>query len=308
MSSTSLTDADRYESFRSALVDAGLLLPLGTDGLYGRSGVLEGVIDGIAAMVCRLAANDGAALVRFPPVIPRWVFERTDYLRSFPDLTGAVRTFTGNDRDHARLLAEAEAGGDWSELLSPSDVMLCPAACHPLYPTLTGTLPAGGQRFDVQGWCFRHEPAIDPARLQAFRQHEIVFVGEADAARAHRDRWVERGASALSDLGLDVRAEAANDPFFGRVGRMLAANQRDENLKTELVAEVASPETLTAILSSNCHLDHFGAPFDILTADGDVAHSACVGFGLERICLALFSRHGLDVDRWPSEVRGRLWP
>ena len=38
-------------------------------------------------------------------------------------------------------------------------------------------------------------------------------------------------------------------------------------------------------------------------ADGEVAHSACVGFGMERIALALFRTHGLDPATWPVSVR-----
>ena len=41
------------------------------------------------------------------------------------------------------------------------------------------------------------------------------------------------------------------------------------------------------------------------TADGEVAHTACVGFGMERIALALFRTHGLDPERWPRRVRER---
>ena len=88
---------------------------------------------------------------------------------------------------------------------------------------------------------------------------------------------------------------------------MLSANQRDDELKIEIVAEIASAESPTAILSSNCHQDHFGASFGITTASGDVAHSACVGFGLERITLALLRRHGLDATSWPAAVRDRLF-
>jgi hypothetical protein len=46
--------------------------------------------------------------------------------------------------------------------------------------------------------------------------------------------------------------------------------------------------------------------FNIRTAEGDVAHSACVGFGLERVALALFKTHGLEVCAWPLEVRNVL--
>ncbi len=111
----------------------------------------------------------------------------------------------------------------------------------------------------------------------------------------------------MADLGLKVEAVVANDPFFGRVGSMLAANQRESALKFELVATVSSDETPTAIVSCNCHVDHLTVPFGISAAGGAEAHSACVGFGLERIVLGLFAEHGLDPDRWPHETRKRLW-
>jgi hypothetical protein len=38
-----------------------------------------------------------------------------------------------------------------------------------------------------------------------------------------------------------------------------------------------------------------------------MAHTGCVGFGLERLALALFKHHGLDVAGWPASVRGILW-
>jgi hypothetical protein len=36
------------------------------------------------------------------------------------------------------------------------------------------------------------------------------------------------------------------------------------------------------------------------------AHTACLGFGLERITLALLRTHGLDVSTWPAAVREEL--
>jgi seryl-tRNA synthetase len=202
----------------------------------------------------------------------------------------------------------AESGGEWTALLEAAGVSLCPAACHPLYPTLTGTQPAGGTRYDVAGWCYRHEPSIDPARMQAFRMHELVYVGDEVGAREHRDRWLELGRDTLAGLGLDVETVVANDPFFGRAGRILANNQREETLKYEIVTPIDSIEHPTAIASSNCHLDHFGQPFGITTADGEVAHSCCFGFGLDRITLALLRTHGLEPRDWPSATRERLWP
>jgi seryl-tRNA synthetase len=159
---------------------------------------------------------------------------------------------------------------------------------------------------DLLTFVFRHEPSDDPARMQCFRQREFVRLGTPDAAVAHRDEWIRRALEMHRSVGLDVRTVLANDPFFGRGGRVMKATQREQNLKYELVVPITSEEKPTAITSSNCHLDHFGLAFDIRTADGNVAHSACVGFGLERIALALFKTHGMDPDAWPREVRSVL--
>jgi seryl-tRNA synthetase len=87
---------------------------------------------------------------------------------------------------------------------------------------------------------------------------------------------------------------------------MMAATQREQVLKFELVFPVATSEKPTAITSCNYHLDHFGHAFDIRQADGSPAHTACIGFGLERIALALFMTHGFDPDHWPAEVKSVL--
>ena len=175
-----------------------------------------------------------------------------------------------------------------------------------MYPTLTGTLPKGGRLVDVLSFVFRHEPSDDPARQQMFRQREYVRIGTPEECRAHRDLWLERGQELLSRVGLPVKVDLANDPFFGRAGKMLAANQRDQNLKFELLVPICSEEKLTACTSCNYHQEHFGHSFGIHTADGETAHTACVGFGLERIALALFKHHGFRTSQWPASVRNVL--
>jgi seryl-tRNA synthetase len=300
--------AETTPTLRDELLAAGLLIDTGVDGLYGRTGAYEAIVEGLERWIIAKAIDQPVETVRFPPVMARKVFDETDYLRSFPDLMGSVHTFRGNDRDHAKLVALWESGGDWQAALVPAEVVLCSATCHPLYPLCTGRLVEGGRRFDVSGYCFRCEPSLDPARMQAFRMHEYVYVGDPDEAEAHRDRGLERGLELLSGLGLEVSAVPANDPFFGRVGKMLSANQLDEVLKMEIVTPVNSVEAPTAIMSANCHRDHFGVPFSIETADGSVAHSACVAFGVDRVTLALLRTHGVDPGKWPAAVRTQLWP
>jgi seryl-tRNA synthetase len=240
--------------------------------------------------------------------MPRTAFEHTDYLRAFPTMTGSIHAFDGDDKAHARLLKALDSGEDWTPALVPAETMLCSAVCHPLFETVPSPLPEGGARWNVYGFAFRHEPSIDPARMQCFRQYEYVYVGEPEGAQAHRDLWLARALELLGGLGLDVESEVANDPFFGRLGRMMAMSQHDEQLKFEVVAPTSGGSPRTAITSANCHRDHFGEGFGLRTADGEVAHSACVGFGVERITLALLWAHGLDPSRWPASVRSRLWP
>ena len=305
-SSSGQESGDPYEVFRQQLFDAGLLVPTGIDGLYLRSGSFEAVVKGIDALVTRAGADQDAPSYHFPLVMRGDLLERTGYIRSFPDLTGSVQSFAGNDRAHAALLQAIERGEPWRDHLAATDLALCSAACHPLYPSQKGKLPAGGRRVEVFGQCFRREPSVDPARMQVFRQHEFVFLGDPAGARDHRDDWVTRALEIHGQLGLEVEAVVANDPFFGRTGKILAASQREEVLKIEIVSPICSTERPTAITSANCHLDHFGDSFDIRTNDGEVAHTACVGFGLERITLALLHTHGLDPTQWPSGVRGAL--
>ncbi len=189
-----------------------------------------------------------------------------------------------------------------------TDLVLTPAACYPVYPAIAarGPLAAGGITVDAGGsYVFRHEPSGDPARLQMFHQREIVRIGEPETVAVWRDAWRDRSVELLRAVGLDARFDVASDPFFGRSGRLLARSQRAQALKFEVLVQIAGPEP-TAVASFNYHQDHFSSTYGIAMEDGDVpAHTACLGFGLERITLALLRTHGLDVDAWPAEVRER---
>ena len=296
------------QSFQDELVAAGLLVRMGVPGLYGRSGVFERAIENFERYVTTMAIGGPCEVFRFPPLISRENYLKTGHIHNFPDLMGSIDTFKGSDRDHLAMLQTKDQAGDWSKHLAPADVMLVPAICYPLYPTASGVLSAEGRTVDLQGYAFRHEPSIDPARMQSFRMREFVRMGSPAQALAHRDGWLKRSEEILRAVGLDAKPVIANDPFFGRGGRMMAATQVEQNLKYELVVAITSSEKPTAVASCNYHLDHMGHTFDIKTPDGNYAHTACVGFGLERVALALFKTHGLDPKQWPAAVQRALAP
>lgn len=297
-------------AFLTELIEGGLLIETGAPGVYGRGSDFEGIREAFDRLVSRVAAPDGAEAMRFPPVLPRRHFEASGYLKSFPHLAGTVFSFNGNEQEAAKQDDLARRHEDWSEFQTMTDLVLVPAACYPVYPAIArrAPLPPGGLIVDAGGaYVFRHEPSGDPARLQMFHQREMVRLGEPETVAAWRDAWRDRAEDVLARLGLDPRPEVATDPFFGRSGRMLAANQRAQELKFELLIPIAGPEP-TAVASFNYHQDHFAETYGIAMADGGPAHTACLGFGLERITLGLLRTHGLDQTVWPAAVRRELWP
>jgi len=297
-------------AFLAELTGHGLLVETGVPGVYGRSGIFERVREGFDSLVTRVAAPDRSEILRFPPILPREHFEASGYLKSFPHLAGTIFAFEGSEANAAEQEERASRHEAWDEFQSMTDLVLLPAACYPVYPAIAKRPPlaTGGLTVDAGGaYVFRHEPSGDPARLQMFHQREMVRFGEPETVADWRNAWRDRAVDILSRVGLSPKLEVASDPFFGRAGRMLAANQREQELKFEVLIDIAGPEP-TAVASFNYHRDHFTGVFGIAMADDGPAHTACLGFGLERITLGLFRTHGLDPATWPAEVGRELWP
>jgi seryl-tRNA synthetase len=291
------------------LVERRLLIETGVPGVYGRGGDFEEVRERLAALVGDAVAGERPEQLRFPPILPRADLEKIDYLKSFPHLAGSIFAFEGSEAQAAEQCERAGRHEDWSEFQRMTDLVLTPAACYPVYPAIAarGALAPGGITVDAGGaYVFRREPSGDPARLQMFHQREIVRLGEPGIVQAWRDAWRERALELLGSLGLEVQLDLASDPFFGRSGRMLSASQREQELKFEVLTQIAGPGP-TAVASFNYHQDHFAAVYGLELADGTPAHTACLGFGLERITIALFRTHGFDLRAWPHEVREQLW-
>ena len=284
-----------------------LLLPTGIDGVYARTAVFEEVVDGLATLISRYREPDTEVL-RFPPVMSRRQLEKSGYLKSFPHFLGCVSCLSG-DETHIRGSVERyEAGEDWTDALAVADLVLSPAACYPVYPLVAGrgNVPAAGLLFDVACDCFRREPSKMLDRLQSFRMREYVCVGTPAQIQDFRARWMKRAEAIAGQLGLAHRIDRASDPFFGRGGKLMATSQVEQALKFELLVPVHSQAEPTACMSFNDHRDHFGATWNLRTAAGATAHTGCVAFGVDRLALALFAAHGVELPQWPVRVRQAL--
>jgi len=290
-----------------AHVAEALFRPMGADGVYARTALYEDIIDRIGAFITRLR-DPKAEVMRFPPVMSRSQLEKSGYLKSFPNLLGCVCALHGTESEIRSAADRHEAGGRWTDSLSPADLVLSPAACYPLYPIVAtrGRLASGGLQFDIAADCFRHEPSRSLDRLQSFRMREFVRIGTAEDVTGFRENWLAKAPEIAGALGLPYVLEVASDPFFGRVGQVMAVSQRQQALKFELLTPYFEGAKPTACMSFNYHREHFGHTWNIRT-DGDVeAHTGCVAFGIDRIAVALFAIHGISPVKWPAPVRQAL--
>ena len=288
-------------------IQAALFHRIGADGVYARTGLYEDVLQRLTAFVTR-QRDPRAEVLRFPPVMSRSQLERSGYLKSFPNLIGCVCALHGTEAQIRAAADSHEQGGDWTGSLAPSDLVLSPAACYPVYPLAAerGRLPQDGWIFDVAADCFRREPSRELDRLQSFRMREFVRIGSPVAILAFREEWMTRARQLAGELALPCTLDVASDPFFGRVGQMMAVSQLQQSLKFELLIPYHEGAKPTACMSFNYHRDHFGLTWGLKSGDGEVAHTSCVAFGMDRLTVALFCCHGLELARWPASARRAL--
>jgi seryl-tRNA synthetase len=253
------------------------LVPTSASGVHLSTGGFETIVSGLGAALTDLA-TEGVRRLRTPPVIAREIIERAGYHKSFPHLLGRM---------------------------ADSDLVLLPAGCYCVYPLYADVRLPAETEVIVDATCFRQEAQDEPGRLRSFRMRELVRLGTAQRCLAWRDDRLAAARDRLSELGLEIESAVASDPFFGSGNRLLRALQVERELKIELLAAVG-PGQMQAVASGNYHTDQFGRLFAIAGPDGEVAHTACLAFGYERLALALLHRHGADPDRWPDRVRKAL--
>ena len=299
---TTQISTDRLEAITSTI-----LQPTAANGVQGRTAPFEAVIASLTALITRHRPL-GAEVLRFPPVMSRALLEKSGYLKSFPHLLGVVSSMSGTEATIRALVEGRSAGEEWVDALAATDLVLTPAACYQVYPIIAarGDVPTSGAIVDVESYCFRREASAELGRMQAFRMREYVCIGAPVTALEFREGWKARAEVLATQLGLPFSLVPASDPFFGRAGKLMAVNQLEQALKFELLVPVNSEELPTACMSFNYHQDHFGTTWGLRTDDGEVAHTACAAFGLDRLTIALFATHGLDLEAWPLTVRDAL--
>ncbi|MEU6222472.1 hypothetical protein [Streptomyces sp. NPDC047042] len=253
-------------------------------------------------------ADDVGAAERLVPHLVSWeTLRRTGYTRNFPQHLTTCAVVREDLRSLDRFAGAPDPVAAAAEL-TPAPVALAPAVCMNLFAGLAdGALPAPTV-LTARGMCGRYEVGARAVatRLWSFDMRELVYVGNAAGARSFRDAMLDAVTDLARDVGLPSTLTTASDPFFTSERADLLGYQSALSLKHELRGQSADGSPAVAVTSVNLHRQHFGLEFGITLPDGTPAHSACVGFGLDRWAEWIHGHLGGDPDGWPEVLRAAV--
>lgn len=278
-------------------------------GRYGYGPLLVDLMARLERLCGGYGRTIDARPQQFPSLIGADTLTACSYVKSFPHSLNLVLHLRTELESIKRFASTASFDGDRllvdRECLAQPETLLSPSVCFHCYRWLADSHCTEGRAFLATGKCFRYESGnmTGLERLWDFTMHETIFVGSKEFVLAHRAACLEFARTLGDALELDYRIETATDPFFIEDFATQASFQSAFDLKYEFVATLPYREGTFAVGSVNYHQNFFGRAFRISDADRAPAHTACLGFGLDRLALAVLAQHGCDVATWPRALR-----
>jgi len=295
-----------HDDPHSLLIKDGELVAFGR-GRYGLGPKLVALIEYFDKRARDMAKEFQAEARAFPSLIGADVLDRCRYLKNFP----ASLNLVSHLREDHVLLQEFARSVQWNgeELVydrssgSGVECLLSPSVCFHWYMWLRDSQLPAPRVVTALGKCFRYESSnlTGLERLWDFNMREIIFVGAPEYVLSSRQKLIDRSVKYLDELGMAYEISTATDPFFVDSYAIQSAYQQGFELKHELLAPLPYSGKKLAVGSINYHQDFFGRSFSI-NAAGAPAHTACLGFGYERLALAFMAQHGVNSNNWPDEV------
>ncbi len=258
-----------------------------------------------------LARRFGADECHYPVIVPAKILEEVGYFGHFPQHVTLCSQFP----EDLPLLEEvarhaAEHGGELPAQLrhrvETTGHALKPAVCLPCYAQHRDRVIPGGLCLAVtmQNHVFRRETAGYQAlsRLWDFQVRDLVLMGSYARLVELRHAVMDAVMELCDALDLTARLELANDPFFLDPSAHKAVYQRLGEVKYELTLPIAHRGIDLAVSSFNLHRTFYASVYNIQQASGELAETACMGFGLERWVYGFLSQKGMDRRHWPDPV------
>ena len=301
-------DCQYTDDPQPALEESRQVIPI-QPGFYTFQGEFLQVFHALNRKIREIAAEFNAIEQEYPTVWPVRLFKKIDYFHEFPQqliMCAPVKPdFESRAKFAKRYRKEEEYTTiEMDDLMAPAEYGLEPAVCDCCYYGLEGARQLADAYYTCYNKVFRNERSQSNQldRLTNFSVRDIMYVGTETFVLEARQRLIDRLIEVLSSLKLRARIEVANDPFFANESAMKSVFQNSHCLKYELLVEIPHLEKNIAAGSVNLHLDFFGRAFDIECSDKSVAHSGCIGVGMERMVYALYCQHGSSISDWPITV------
>lgn len=258
------------------------------------------------AVVRRFARPFSAREECYPNSIPVADLAKAQHFSSFPEhlhfLThlrqdlSVLDRFAGKARDKGADVTPQPAQ------LSAVQLVQNPSTCYHCYAARAGSQVEGNVAVTALTKCHRFEAANhqDFGRLLEFSLREVIFLGEPDYVRDCREETLELVESLATDWQIYGELSPSNDPFFTADFAAKAGQQIRMAMKFEFGAAIPGRDKRLAVMSSNLHGPTFSKSFKIRRPGGPL-HTGCLGFGLERLALAILAQHG-DRTSWPAKL------
>lgn len=279
-------------------------------GSFVYTGLMADLYYGLDRTFSDLASELGAHRVHLPSLLGSETLLRVGHLRAYAHMANYVFHIHEDRKAITRFAQQCSPDSrqiDLSGLPTSAahpEAILSPAACQPVYHMLSGRKL--DDPFIVSGYvrCFRYESGATRGlrRSREFGIREIVYVGSEADVTTFRQDLLDVCRRLLDRFELQGTLVTASDPFFTDASAQYRAFQLSLGLKHELRLTIGTDDTVAAA-SVNLHGEHFGRAWDIHANEGEIAHSCCMGFGIDRWCLAIFSQFGLDTRNWPDSLR-----
>jgi len=259
------------------------------------------------AVLTRFAAPFAACEEVYPNVIPIETLSHTQHFTSFPEHVHFVTHLTEDldvlENFAVRAGKKADAIRPRRREMARPQLVHNPATCYHCYASRKGQKLPGDTAVTAISRCHRYESAnhAERGRLLEFSLREVIFLGAPDFARNTREEVLGLIRKLAEDWQLYGELIPANDPFFTSDFEPKATQQRRLAMKFEYKAAMPGRRGL-AVMSSNLHGPTFGKAFGI-SLNGRPASTGCLGFGLERLAIALVAQHGPDASVWPAGLR-----
>ena len=297
------------EDVFEALQEMGAVFPTGY-GKLAYAGVMAEVFEAVDQFIKGHCLQLGARQELYPPAVEGETLLRAGYF----DILAQHAYFIAPLKTSLESLRAAKDG----DVLKPSgedhlqvpDWVMSPTVCHHCFEARKDSSVELPLKVTALNQCSRFEvhDTYGMRRLRMYWMRECILFDEEEATVVEfLDDLMKITTDALQRWGVSHEVVTANDPFFSNSATSKRTFQNMFALKRELKLPI--PGGSLACASFNNHQRSLVEPFNIRksgsSSEKDIA-SGCVAWGYDRLIFALFSQLGVDISKWPAQVRSDL--